>query len=787
MAFDNTQASYMSLRDIIAERTTGTVFWIGSGPSVDAGLPTWSQLRDNLVQVLERKIHGLECAERQPLAESLERAASQQNHWRALQELSQALGRTTWRSSIRDILSTSDAIAAPSVYHKIWALKPNGLLTLNLDRLAAKAYAEVGSGVPLTEFAGKQVADYTHVLKNPHPFLCQLHGSIDDASSWTMTMADLKRQLENRAYRNFITSCLSTKTVVFLGINADDQAVGGFFEQLSRHKIDMGSHYWITDRTDFATDRWAEDQGIQLIRYRVSKSDHSQLEEMLDDMQTFLSVDDPNDVTPVNPIALRPSPQSLPSNADLLRMDEEAVRQALNGEASRILQNSSKEAIQDYQRFSEDYDHAIYRAWYTSVELGHNRLLGNTLLEEKASGAFGTVYLAIDPDGDNVAVKVLHEGIRRNSGLLQAFRRGVRSMQILGHSRVEGMVPYKQAFEIPTCVVMDWVDGPSLYEAISANQISDWELILRIGSDVADIVRRGHMLPERVLHRDIRPSNIMLRGFYSNPDEWDVVVLDFDLSWHKGALERSVIHGSTTFGYLAPEQIQELSDISTRHAAVDSFGIGMVLFFMVGQRNPVPDQHRHSDWQQTLKEITGSRPCAKWRSVPPRFARLIAYATQDRQADRWDMTQIQAELGRLYQALCCPESIDSMELIAEEIVNRCEFCEGYIWDENALSAVKQLASGVRFELLGDESQRKIVAKLSWGDPGVQGKAYLDKRISSRRNAARDILKSSGWHIEDSHSRYAHIEISASRVVEAGSLDIDDIAESLDRALQQLRF
>ena len=116
-----------------------------------------------------------------------------------------------------------------------------------------------------------------------------------------------------------------------------------------------------------------------------------------------------------------------------------------------------------------------------------------------------------------MAVKVLHEAIRQNTDLLQAFRRGVRSMQILQNNHVEGMVPYRKTFEIPACVVMDWVDGPDLNEVVMSKQIYNWKLVLRIGSDIADIVRRGHVLSERVLHRDIRPSNVMLRGFYSHP------------------------------------------------------------------------------------------------------------------------------------------------------------------------------------------------------------------------------------------------------------------------------
>ena len=285
-------------------------------------------------------------------------------------------------------------------------------------------------------------------------------------------------------------------------------------------------------------------------------------------------------------------------------------------------------------------------------------------------------------------------------------------MKILGDNSVQGMVPYRKAFEIPACVVMDWIDGPNLDDAVSSKQVQDWNLILRIGSDIADIVRRGHVLPERVLHRDLRPSNVMLRGFYTHPDKWEVVVLDFDLSWHRGALERSIIPGSAMLGYLAPEQIQYTSRVSTRHAAVDSFGMGMVLFFMMSGRAPLPDEHRHGDWRNTLARAAHGHPCNEWRSAPSRFARLVEFATRNNQSERWDMTQIQAELTRLHEAVSHSTSTQYAELIAEEIAARCEFSKDYEWDGDSLAAVKETPSGVRFTLQGDESQEEW-SSLSW--------------------------------------------------------------------------
>ena len=609
------------------------------------------------------------------------------------------LGQTTYRTRIRNILSPSSSMEPPLIYQKIWRLKPHGMLTLNIDRLATKAYQYTDANKTLiTEFVGNQVGNYSHVLKSPHPFLCNLHGLVDDQSSWIFTASELNNLKSDLGYQNFIRACLSAKTIVFVGISADDIAVGGFLKDLSNLEIDIGEHYWFTHRRDQETNRWAERNGVRLINYQALYGEHGDLLEAMDDLVKFISVDDTTDLGPIIPQGMDPTDQALPSQEELLRLDAESIREALNREATRLLESSGQDRNETYLKFSNTYDEAIYRAWYTGPETGKTKFLGYTLNEEVASGSFGKVYRASDPDGNGVAIKILHQDMRRNKDLFLAFRRGVRSMQILGDNGVEGMVPYRKAFEIPAFVVMDWIDGPTLGDAVAAKQIEDWDLILKIGSAVADIVRQGHMLPERVLHRDLRPSNIMLRGFYSDPQDWEVVVLDFDLSWHRGALEQSVTHGSALLGYLAPEQIQAMPGISTRHATVDSFGLGMVLFFMLSGRDPVPDQHRHVDWDTTLFEAAYRRPFLQWVSVPRRFSRLVHFATMADQSERWDMTQIQAELQRLQAVVLDPSYSASPELVAEELAARCEFSKDYSWNANLLAAEKEESSGVKLSI-----------------------------------------------------------------------------------------
>ena len=789
MAFDTTQEPYQELRSIIGERTDGIVFWTGAGLSAQAGLPTWSELKKALLKDLRDRFENNDDAEgKNRDLQALRSISQDQNNWRSFERLRIQLGDTSYRTRIRRMFNPSSSMEPPQIYRRIWELRPHGMLTLNIDRLATKAYQQTGTDKAIiAEFFGGEAASYSHVLKSPRPFLCNLHGTVEDRSSRVFTSPELNRIKADIGYQNFIRTCLSAKTIVFVGISADDIAVGGFLEDLSSLGIDVGDHYWFTHRRDRDTSRWAEKHSVRLINYQAPNGDHGDLLDAMDDLVKFVSADDLVDLGPIAPPGMDPTNQRLPAQEELLKLDAESIRRALNEEATRILDSADEDRNAKYAEFSKAYDEPIYRAWYTGSINGRSELLGHSLIEEVASGSFGKVYRATDPDGNNIAVKILHQDMRRDEDLFLAFRRGVRSMKILSDNGIDGMVPYRKAYEIPAFVVMDWIDGPTLGGAVAARQIVDWDLILRIGLSVADIVRKGHTLPERVLHRDIRPSNIMLRGFYSDHQNWEVVVLDFDLSWHRGALENSVTYGSTLLGYLAPEQIQAIPGVSTRHASVDSFGLGMVLYFMFSGQDPVPDQHRHSGWNESLMKLSDRRRCAQWVSIPKRFARLIRLATRDDQSERWDMTQIQAELQRLHAVMLDPSSAASAELLAEELAARCEFSQGYSWNENLLAAEKEESSGVRLSVRGDESQRRIVVSMSWGDAGVQGRRNVGKWIGPAMQNAERVLAGADWEVEDSQTFYASITIKASISAARAVSDMDGTVRSLDRALAQLRF
>ena len=784
MAFDSTQDAYKAFRSIATERTHRIIAWCGAGLSAPAELPSWDGLRATLQNALKAKAETLSGEDALEVFSAAAKTEKIYNNWAAFERLETGLGESSFAAIIRHELRTAVSATIPRAYLDLWRLRIAGVLNLNLDRLATRAWAELSPGRAVTEFNSRAVGSFTHVLNSPDPFIYNVHGEMGDRASWVFTYENLKALLDSPAYINFIQSVLSTSTVLFVGISADDIASGGHLDRLHGKGIHTGPHFWITDRADLATDRWAESVGIRVIRYRSKGEDHSELEELFDDLFSYIPPEDASAPPVLPPVDSSPG-APLPDPDELAREDPETIRIKLNRIATEILSEDTPEAYERYAKLMHDYDFAVHRAWYTTTTPPRNTLLGFTLEREAARGAFGQVFHAFRPTGEEVAIKLLLDQIRKDRGLLQSFRRGVKSMRILSESRVRGMVPYHEASEIPAFVVMEWIHGANLKEAVDARQLDEWQDRLKVAADLADIIRTAHGLPERVLHRDLRPANVMLEGLWEG--DWRVMVLDFDLSWHRGAFEHSVAHGTGIAGYWAPEQIERRKGVSTRHGAVDSFGLGMTLYYILTGRDPIPEQHQHGNWSEAVMAAASATPCKPWRSLPTRFARMILNATRDLQHERWDMSQIAGEATRLREALLNPELVESTDMIAEEIAERSDAFGPYRWDMNTNTATATVAVERNLELKGNDSERRVYAKLGWEDTGVSDRRRVGRWTATAATAAADILRSGGWTVQSSNAGGLAIGISAYLTSEQARGNLDRASRTLDRAAQQLSF
>jgi serine/threonine protein kinase len=578
---------------------------------------------------------------------------------------------------------------------------------------------------------------------------------------------------------------LATRTVLFAGISADDVAAGGHLERLTKiQKLDVGTHYWVTDRIDAATNKWAESVGIRIIRYHNSDGKHTELDEFFADLSR--RIPEEKEASPVSPVMTTSAAACLPDPASLAKEDAETIRTVLNTEARRILQSGDQNKYKEYEAFCDRYHQAIYHAWYVRTKPPENVLLGYKLSEEIASGGFGTVYRAQDQHGNVLAVKLLHEKIRDQPATFQGFRRGVASMEILSRRHVPGVVAYRQAFEIPAFVVMDYVDGPTLQQAVEVNYVKDWATLLKIAVDLARVIRSSHQLPERVLHRDIRPSNVMLRGRWGDENEWELVVLDFDLSWHRDAKEVSVTVPGASNAYLAPEQVYRSKSGSTRNAAVDSYGLGMTLFFLGTRKHPEFMQHRRKDWSDVLRQSARAFSCPEWSSHPNRFFRLVYCATLHEQAERWDVSQILGELERLLGTVKEPTRIVSAEVLAEELAHR-SFLQGYEWDPDTLSAKLELPTGLTATLRANEVERSIDARIEWMRTNVAHYSRVTKWLPKASEKAGSLLRKADWRLKGGTNVGYTVGVEASIGLDQLRSRVAESSETIAEVIETLSF
>jgi serine/threonine protein kinase len=263
-------------------------------------------------------------------------------------------------------------------------------------------------------------------------------------------------------------------------------------------------------------------------------------------------------------------------------------------------------------------------------------------------------------------------------------------------------------------------------------------------------------------------------------------VLDFDLSWHEGAREKSVIH-TTVLGYLAPEQVTEGSPYSTRSSLVDSFGIGMTLFFLCAGRDPAPSESGTALWLDSVRTAVHGVSPASWQSTPTRVARLIDGCTRVEQSSRWDLAQVQAEIERLHAAVLDPSSVSSAELLAEEVAARAEYMRSYVWNQDRPEAVRQLGSGVVCVVAADSPNERICLTLSWNASGVEQREDIAKYLPRKVDKAVSDLRAAGWAEGPRAVEGQSFRLEFDCKAETASRGLDQLSDGIDAALGELTF
>ena len=241
---------------------------------------------------------------------------------------------------------------------------------------------------------------------------------------------------------------------------------------------------------------------------------------------------------------------------------------------------------------------------------GSRPLEGYTIKRGIGQGGFGEIYYAASDAGKEVALKL----IRRN---LDVELRGIRQCLNLKHPNLLTLYDIRSDGKGDTWVVMEYMSGRSLEEAIAAHprglppaEALAW--IRGVGAGVAYLHDHG------IVHRDLKPGNIF-------SDEGLVKVGDYGLSKFVSCSRRSGHTESVgTVHYMAPEIAN-----GRYGKEIDVYAIGVILYEMLTGQVPFDGE---SVGEVLMKHLT-ARPDVSMLAEP--YRGVVARALEKDPAKRF--------------------------------------------------------------------------------------------------------------------------------------------------------
>jgi serine/threonine protein kinase len=245
---------------------------------------------------------------------------------------------------------------------------------------------------------------------------------------------------------------------------------------------------------------------------------------------------------------------------------------------------------------------------YTRPVFFRGQIIGKyKVLSTIGSGGFGTVYLAEDTWIDKkVALKVPHKQGVDFGELL----REPRLLATLSHPNIVTILTAEKQENV-FFIVMEFVPGQTLEAVLASDGALALGLALDYTCQICNAVDHAHR--HGVLHRDLRPSNVLVTG------NGLLKVADFGTS----RFLEIAAHGTTVIGsppYMAPEQFMGKAVFAS-----DIYSLGVTMYQMVTGVLPY-ESPSPADLDQLMRGALVAPPRRKNPSIPKAIDAIIMKA-----------------------------------------------------------------------------------------------------------------------------------------------------------------
>lgn len=238
-------------------------------------------------------------------------------------------------------------------------------------------------------------------------------------------------------------------------------------------------------------------------------------------------------------------------------------------------------------------------------------------------GGMAYVYRAYDRIENRwVAIKILREELSDNSDFLRRFRNESKAIAVLSHPNIVKVYDVSFGDRIQY-IVMEYVDGITLKQYIEQQGEIKWREALYFTVQILQALQHAH---ERgIIHRDIKPQNIMLL------EDGSIKVMDFGIARFTQAETQTMTDKAIgSVHYIAPEQARggHIND------KADIYSVGVILYEMLtGQLPFVADNAVSVAIMQMQAEPTP--PTRINPSIPKGLEEITMHAMEKNPAQRF--------------------------------------------------------------------------------------------------------------------------------------------------------
>lgn len=207
------------------------------------------------------------------------------------------------------------------------------------------------------------------------------------------------------------------------------------------------------------------------------------------------------------------------------------------------------------------------------------------IIREVGKGGMGCVYESLDSNNNKIALKMMSAKAASHPDYREMFDHEVGSLRKLSHPSIVKIVgePFSDAggnLFLP----MEFVEGKTISQIVQANGAFNEEDALSVFVKILDVFSYIHN--KSCIHRDVKPSNIMIR-----PDG-SICVIDFGIAKDsKTSTGKTIGRIVGTDGYMSPEQANGYN-IDTR---TDIYSLGCLLHYMLTGTHAIPKQSNDYD------------------------------------------------------------------------------------------------------------------------------------------------------------------------------------------------